>query len=310
MSRNLCLSLTGLTIGLAIIISGCSPSTNLSLNFSPEDTASYKSVSEVVKDFRFEQPNIGKLREEQTKNTVEMNFTQAIESVDADGNATANITIDSLAVNIINKNETRLAFDSSKDSSSSLAKLIGQSYKIQITPAGDVTVLDAANALAAIPSGYENKIAAGILSNDSIIQRHQVPALPKEASSNLSVGKSWSQVVASPPGLLAPKSYKKTYTLSGISGNITTVSMVATEDSEPVKGAAAGMGMFAKMFDNEDNYKGSMTLNQETGALISSEETLVSTYLAQEMSEKGDPAKGPDTLTMQFTHKIKIEKLN
>ena len=310
MSRHFCVTLAGLTIGLAVIISGCNPSTSLSLNFSPEDTASYKSVSEVIKDFRFEQPNLGKLREEQTKNTVEMNFTQTIESVDADGNATANITIDSLAVNIISKNEVRLAFDSSKDTSNPLAKLIGKSYKIQITPAGDVTVLDAAKALAAVPSGYENKVAKGILDNDSIIQRHQVLALPKEASSNLSVGKSWSQVVASPPGLLAPKSYKKTYTLSSISGNNATVSMVAAEDSEPVKGAAAGMGMFAKMFDNEDDYNGSMTLNQETGALISSEETLVSTYIAQEMPEKGDPSKGPDTLTMQFTHTIKIEKLN
>jgi len=64
------------------------------------------------------------------------------------------------------------------------------------------------------------------------------------------------------------------------------------------------------MFDNEDIYTGTMKLDTSTGTVLLSEETLVSRYVAQEMPENGDPAKGPDTLTMQFTNRIRLEKLD
>ena len=319
MSRQVCLVLAGVVVCSAMLISGCGPSkaTDLSLKFSPEETATYKSVSEIVKDFRFEQPTLEKLREEQTKTAIEMIFTQTIESVDADGNATANITIKELVVNIVNKNENKYAFDSSKeeDTNSPMASLLGQSYTIQISPIGDVKVLDAKNARAAVKTGYEKTVASGILDSKNIIQRHQVEAMPKDMAPDLAVGTSWSKVVSSPPGLLAPKSYKKTYTLSNVGtingASIATVEMVATEDAEPVKGATSGsMGMFSKMFDNEDTYNGLISINVDAGTLLKAEETLVSTYLAQEMPENGDPAKGPDTLTMTFTNRVALEKLD
>ena len=317
MSRKVCGVLAGLTVCAAIMMSGCNPSGELSLKFTPDQTATYKSVSDVVKDFRFEQPNLGKLREEQTKTAIEMTFTQTIQSVDDAGNAVAKITIDGLKVNIINKNENRFSFDSSKqdDLKSPLAKLLGQSYTIQISPDGDVKVLDTKKALTAVPTGYENKIATSLLDNDNITQRHQIQALPKNAAANLSVGSTWDVVVASPPGLLAPKSFKKVYTLSSIKtvdgSKIATVKMTATEDAEPAGGVSAGgMGMFAKMFDNEDAYTGTMTINLDTGTVLKADETLISTYLAQEMPENGDPAKGPDTLTMQFTNRVGLEKLD
>jgi hypothetical protein len=318
MSRKVCGVLAGLTISLAIVMSGCKAKTSadLSLKFAPDQTATYKSVSDVVKDFRFEQPNLGKLREEQTRTSVEMTFTQTVQRVDDEGSAIAQVTIDGLTVTIINKNEPRLSFDSSneEDLKSPLAKVLGQSYTIRISPNGEVTVVDAKAALASVPSGYENKVVASLLSDENIIQRHQIQALPKDAET-ASVGSSWNVVTASPPGLLAPKSYKKVYTLSDIKtvsdSRIATVNMTAGEDAEPVAGVSAGgMGMFAKMFDNEDTYTGSMKIDLETGTLLKAEETLVSTYLAQEMPENGDPAKGPDTLTMQFTNRVGLEKLN
>ena len=71
-----------------------------------------------------------------------------------------------------------------------------------------------------------------------------------------------------------------------------------------------GMGIFAKMLDNEDTYTGSMAVDIDSGTLLHMEETLVSTYLAQEMPEKGDPEKGPDVLTMQFSNRVLLEKLH
>ena len=319
MSRQVNVVFAGVVVCFAMLISGCGSSTaiDLSLKFTPEESATYKSTSGFIKDYRFEQPNLGKLREEQTKTAIEMTFDQTIESVDAEGNAIANITIKQLVVNIVNKNENKFAFDSTneKDASSPMASLLGKSYKIQISPIGDVKVLDAEDARTAIKTGYEKKLAGSILDDKSIIQRHQVESLPKDIAPNLAVGASWDKVVPSPPGLLAPKSYKKTYTLSDVemvdNTNIATVKMVASEDAEPVKEVSSGsMGMFAKMFDNEDSYNGSMTIDLNTGTLRKAEETLVSTYLAQETPDNGDPAKGPDTLTMTFTNRIVLEKLD
>ena len=298
-----------------LLFSGCGSSADLSLKFSPDGATNYKATTEVTKLFRFEQPNLDKLKEEETKTLVEMGFTQTIQSVDADGNATAQITINDLKVDIVNKNESRLSFDSQneKDQNAPLAKLLGQSYTIEISPTGRVTPLDTKDALAAVTAAYEKKIVKGLFDAESIANRHQVAALPKEASDELSVEDSWSEVVASPPGLLAPKSYEKTYVLAAVDGDVATIQMTAGESAEPAEGgsqSAGGMGMFAKMFDNEDDYTGTVKFDLASGKVLSSTETLISTYTAQEMPENGDPEKGPDVLTMQFINRIQLEKLN
>lgn len=292
------------------------PYASLKLSFAPNQTDRYKSVSDVVKDFRFEQPNLGKLREEQTRTTVEMTFTRNIQSASDNGSAVAQITIDGLKVTIINKNENRLSFDSSKeaDMNNPLAKLLGQSYTIRLTPDGGAELIDAAEAIAAVPAGYENRVADSILSKENVQERHRVQAIPDKDGPYI-VSDQWSVTVPSPPGLLAPKSYEKVYTLTELDTTggqtVATVKMDAGEAAEPAEGASAGgMGMFARMFDNEDTYTGLMSLNVDTGTVLSAEETLISTYLAQEMPENGDPDKGPDTLTMQFTHRSVLEKLD
>ena len=316
MSRKGCVILMGLSLGLMLFVSGCGPSACLGLKFTPDQTAAYKATTEVIKDFHFEQPSADKIKHEQTKTLIEMGFTQKIESVDADGTATATITIKDLKVDIINKNEPTFTFNSQdeKDKTAPLAKLLGQSYTIELTPAGQVKVLDTKAALASVTSVYEKKLAESILAAKSITQRHQVPALPPGKASGLSVESTWNQIVPSPPGLLAPKSYEKIYTLSDIDNDIVTIQMVANEGGEPVKDgggqAAGGMGMFAKMFDNEDDYTGTLKLNIATGEVLLSQETLVSSYLAEEIPKDGDPAKGPDMLTMRFTNRVQLEKLN
>ena len=316
MSQKGCVIWMGVSLSLMVFFAGCGPSACLSMKFFPDQTATYKVTTEVIKDFHFEQPTADKLRQEQTKTQIEMAFIQTINHVDADGTATATITIKDLKVDIINKNEPTFTFNSQdeKDKTAPLAKLLGQSYTIELTPTGQVKVLDTKAALASVTSGYEKKLAESILATKSVAQRHQVLALPQEKASGLSVESTWSQIVPSPPGLLAPKSYEKVYTLSEIDDDIATIQMGATESGEPVKDgggqAAGGMGMFAKMFDNKDDYTGTLKLNMATGEVLLSQETLVSSYLAQEMPKDGDPVKGPDTLTMRFTNRIHLEKLN
>lgn len=312
--RKLSFVLIAVSILSVSLISGCGSTAQLSLKFSPNQSTVYKSSSETIKDFRFEQPNLDKLREEQTRNQIDMTFTQTIESVDADGVATAKITIDALKVVMISKNEEKYSFDSQdeKDKNAPLAKLIGQSYTITISPSGRVSPVDTKAAMASVKSSYEQKIVKSILAPKAITNRHEIAALPKEPAGQLSVKGTWSEMVPSPPGLLAPKTFEKTYTLTSVEDDVATVKMSAAEsgDSAEESSSSGGMGFFAKMFDSKDDYTGSLKINTLTGQVLTYQEELISSYIAQEMPENGDPEKGPDTLTMRFTHRLQLEKVD
>ena len=288
---------------------------DLSLKFSSDRATTYKATTEVTKLYRFEQPNLGKLKEEQTKTLFEMDFTQTVLDVDAVGNATVQVTINDFKIKLINKNESQLSFDSrnESDKNAPLAKLLGKSYTIQITPAGRVKTLDTKKIMSSVTTAYERKIVNNLFNPKAISSRHQISALPQDAVGECSVEDTWSEVVPSPPGLLAPKSYKKTYTLATIDEAVATVQMAASESATPAEGISqpvGSMGMFAKIFDNEDDFTGILKFDKSTGEVIESAETLISTYTTQEMPENGDPDKGPDILTMQFINRIQLEKLN
>lgn len=312
MSRKASTVLVWLGVCTAIFLTGCGgPTASMKMQFSPEQKTPYESTVLIVKDFRFEQPNLNKLREEQTKTEIVMGFDQAIESVDAEGNATARVTINGLKVLIVNKNEEKFAFDSAKEESkaSPFAALLGQSYTLKLTPDGQASALDAEAIKAAVKDGYEKRVAESLFDDKAIAERHSIPALPEEKQAGLKEKSSWTEVIPSPPGLLAPKNYSKTYVVKDIKDNVATVEMTAAESGEAAGAApGGGMGMFAKMFDNEDIYTGLMKINVATGQVLLSEETLVSSYVAQETPENGDPAKGPDTLTMRFTNKNRLEQ--
>lgn len=317
MSGKTSLLATLVTLGLLVLATGCGPSANLSLQFSPQSSESYEIVTEATKDFRFEQPTAEKLREEQTTTVIRMGFTQTITDVDNKGVATADVMIDSLSVHMTNKNEERLSFDSDKeaDRSNPLYRLIGQRYTVQISPEGKVVGFESSAARRAVTGGFEARLAERLVNEEGIRERHEIPALWGFGDS-ANLKQSWSQMVPSPPGLLAPKNYQKVYTLTGIETRdgqkVAVVEMNATESAEAVAAqtaSAAGMGVFAKMFDSQDDYTGRLLLNVETGKVLEYNEALVATYLAHEMPPNAPAEKGPDTLTMRFTNRIFIKKV-
>jgi hypothetical protein len=311
MSRNSNALWICLAVCTAIVLTGCGgPSGSMKMQFAPGDKDTYESTVQVIKDFRFEQPNLNKLREEQTKTEIVMGYDQAVEAVDADGSATVKITLNSIKVDIVNKNEQKFAFDSAKEESKSspFAALLGQSYTIKLTPDGKATPVDMQAVRTAVKDGYEKRVADSLLDDKAIAERHGIAALPQEKVKT-SVKTSWTETAASPPGLLVPKNYAKVYTIKDVEDRVALVEMTASESGAATeKASAGGMGMFAKMFDNEDIFTGGMKINIVTGEVLAAEETLISTYVAQETPENGDPAKGPDTLTMRFTNKNKLEK--
>jgi len=308
-------SLIAVSLICTLFLSGCGSSESMSLKFASQETAVYQSTTDMIKDYRFEQPTLNKLTEQQTKNSTVLEYSQDVQSVDESGNATLKITLNQLKVEVINKSDAQFSFDSRNeaDQKSPLMGLIGKSYTIRMTPMGKVEVLDTKEATASVTAAYEKNIAKEILDPKKIISRHEILGMPTDPAMKLSAKSTWKEVVPSPPGLLAPKSYEKVYTVTDVKDDIATVQMVGSESTEPAGNSlssAGGMGMFAKMFDNKDDYTGSMQMNMAAGEILNFEETLISTYLAQEMPENGNPDKGPDTLMMRFTNRVKLEKLN
>ncbi len=307
----------GMAVAAGLLISavGCAPSTELSLRFEPQSSQAYLVTTDVIRDFRFEQPTTGKLREEQTRTLVEFGFTQTVSDVDEEGIATIAVVVDSITAHVTNKSEDRLVFDSAnpEHQTNPLARLIGQRYTVQVSPRGKVVAFDTTEANRAVTTGFEARLAERMFNEDGIKERHEIPAMWDAGPGTASVNQTWTQTVGSPPGVLAPKNYIKTYSFAGVQTRngqpVAVINMTAREDADPVASQVSdGMGMFARMFDSSDDYTGTLLLDVSTGTVLEYDETLVSTYLAQEMPTNADPEKGPDTLTMRFTRRVAMQR--
>lgn len=318
MSGRTPLWLTVLAVSLVACLTGCAKQATVTLRFAPQETTTYKISTGTIKDFRFEQPSLTppKLREEQSGTTVDVTFQQRIDKVESDGSALATVTIKSVVYTVKDKNTLKFDFDSTRqaDKGKPLARIIGQSYTIKISPAGVVEVVDAKDARNAVTAGYEGKIAKAFFDDYGIERRHTILALPDIDKSTLKPGVSWSRIVGSPPGLLARKSFEKTYTLVSVEGpkdnRIATILMNAVESAEPApvtEEQPADMGVFAKMFDATETYTGKMVLELGTGKVLQYNEKLVATYLAAEEPRDKSSDKGPDTLTMRLTRSLSME---
>lgn len=313
MSRKMIASLMVAVFGVSLL-GGCAPSAKIALTFAPQQTARYESTSKMIKDVDFDQPSLKKNKKEQVSTTITVKFDQTIADVQPDGTAIADIVIRAVQFKQVNKNEVRLDFDSTAEKSKNepLSKIIGQSYRIAMDPNGTVKVIDAAKARAAVSgSDEQKKIAQKILSDESIIERHQLP-LPKAGQNMISAGKSWTRVVPSPPGLLAPKIFEKVYTVSTADKDKTVVTMSARESlKQKAEGPkdTGNLGFLAKLFDNQDEYTGKIVLNP-AGTLEEYEETLVSSYTAQDKPKDAAQDTAPDTLIMRLTYGISLKKVN
>lgn len=313
----------------ALFVSGCgSPAKKaakkaakatipVSQQFTPQTTESYEVALTITKDFKFEQPALGKLRQEETTTEIRMTCDQTVEKVGEEGWAEALVTIRGLACKMIKQNEVQLDYDSSRESDrkNPLQKLIGQSYKIRLSPDGKAEPLDLSTVKFNDIPGLEGRLAKRIFTNEEVIKRHEVLALP-DRPGVVAAGSSWERIVPSPPGLLSSKSFKKVYTLMNVkeqdNAKLATITMTAGESATPAETqtAGTGLGIFAKMLDNEDEYTGQMILDLNTGKIREYNETLVSSYVAQEANPKATPEQGPDTLVIRFIQQVNRKAVN
>ena len=297
------------------------PTVELALKFTPQDSTTYKLTMEAQRRIEWEGPlpDETAFKGGQTGNKIEMTFTRQIQSIDDKGNAVAGITIEGLKYLSIVRDSTALDFDSSreKDKNNPMAKLIGQSYTIEIAPTGKVTrVIDVKQAQAAVRGNSSaNKAALTLLSPDAIKKRHGTLALPDTDKNQLRTGANWSSIKTFSFGMMGSKSYEKIYTLKEINDADSHRVAIVEMNAIPTSGAEdqldkAGADGFSKMFDNIETYTGRLKLDLTAGKIEKYLEKLQSEWIAIDPSAGQQDNKEPAALKMTAIRLYRLDKID
>lgn len=286
---------------------------DIAFKFAPGQAGTYRYVSEMIQDFKFEQPSLEKIKEDQTRSLVDITFDQKIETVNDDGSALAGITIGQVRMFMQGKGGVNLDFDSTRDEDKGkpLYAIIGKSYTVSLLPDGSAKAVNTKEVIAAVTGKTEKRIVTGLLKDAEIMKRHGIPGLPDPAQSQKATGQIWSKVVAGHEKLIPPKAFEKTYKVSNIDGKIVTVEMDGVETDKPVEGlgSKSGMGFLGAIFDTTESYKGKMTFDAADRRVVGYDEKLFAEYIATDADMGGAKDKEPDVLRMALTYSISLESI-
>ncbi|MHC4575144.1 MAG: hypothetical protein ACYS76_13595 [Planctomycetota bacterium] len=317
-------------VSLLLVAAGCGPRAEgpvttgkpqLVLRFTPRASTTYRLTTEGKRSVQFQGSLVteANLKGGETGDTAEMTFAQEVLSVDKKGNATAKITIKELKYLAEVKDKPVLDFDSSRqrDRNSPLAKLVGQSYTIKITPTGQVAeVVDAKDIQAAVRSGtLAGSRAAALVEAEAIRERHTIAALPPADKGRLSPGGSWSDVRTYSFGLMGAKSYERVYTLKevkradGRSMAFVEMNAIPTTETAEELHKEQPTSDFSKMFDSRETYTGQLSLDLTAGRVETFSETLRSEWVIVDPAAGQTRDKEPDTLKMAATRLHRLEKI-
>jgi len=291
---------------------------DIAIKFAAGTVGTYRHFSETIQDFKFEQPSLKKVKEEQVRIVIDIEFDQKIETVNSDGSALAKITFTGIRTFFTARDGVRFDFDSRRkaDKKKSFYSLIGKSYTVTLFPDGGAKAVDTKKAMAAVTGAAEKRVATTLLSDKEIRKRHGIPGLPAGDQSLKGVGESWSKVTAGHQKLIPPKTFKKTYKVSKIEGKggkqIAVVAMNAVESDKAVEGLEdkSGMSFLGAMFDTKETYTGSMTFDSAGGRVVGYDEKLVAEYIATQENVGAAKEDRPDMLTMALTYSISLKSIN
>ena len=226
------------------------------------------------------------------------------------------ITIDGLKYVSKIKESTVLDFDSSRaeDANAPMAKLIGQSYTIEITPSGQVSrIVDVNSALAVVKGDSPGQRAAMRLLDPEVIRdRHGTLCLPVDKN-RISSGESWKNVKTFSFGLMGPVSYERIYTLNKVENdenhNVALVEMKAVPTTQTEQDKNQSTNRIAKGFDNKGQYEGELKFDSSSGKVEKFSEALEVEWLTAKPSEEKGPEAEPTALTMSASRFYSIEKI-
>ncbi len=249
----------------------------IAFKFAPQDVTTYKVTLDEEMSLKFE-GELSKKEQFQDKrnhDVVEITFTQQIQNINRKGNWVAKITIDKLKYFQVYKNNITIDFDGTrrKDQNHPLAKLIGQSYTVEIAPTGKIAkIVDVVKARAAIKGMYSTKEAVSkLLYPDKIKNRHGTLVLPAIDKNQLQTGESWSGTKIFSFNIVGPQPHEKIYTLKEIKTmegrQIAVVEMSGVPSTELAEQLHKEQVKedFADIFSNTETYSGRLEFDLTSG---------------------------------------------
>lgn len=312
-----------------VLLTGCTrQSTTVALKFVPNEITTYKVITETQRSVGFE----GRIAKE-TKSKggatgvkIEMTFDQQIQNVKDNRNAVAKITIKELSYLSQQKSIANFDFDSlrQEDKDSPMAKLIGKSYTIEISPVGEVVaVVDAGDARKAVSSATGSEGMAGnvaiqkanmMLDDKSIKERHGITALKAAGKKQLRKGDKWQCPQSFSLDMMGTKSYEKIYELkeiqTGDGGTTAIIEMNAIPTS--AAGEEESVGFLSGMMDidNREEFSGLLKIDQATGQILSYSENLSLKWVILDPEKNLKEDQVPNSIIMEFKNIHNIEKIN
>jgi hypothetical protein len=306
-----------------LLTAGCGPgageAATFAFKFTPGDSTNYKLIMEIEDKVTFE----GSIAERPrfkggcNRTKTEMTFSQQIQSVDDNGNAIAKITVRDLKYLFARDEKPVLDFDSAaeKDQGNPFAKLIGQSYTVEIAPDGQVKrVIDAEQARAAVGGSQPtNKAASRLLAPDTIEKIHGTLVLPQAGKERLRPGQSWSGIEVFDYRMLGTGSYERIYTVKEIKKQdgrqIAVVHMNAVPSSGKPHEEGA-MHAFSDMFDTTQTYTGRLELDLSSGKTQKYSEELQSQWLMVDPEAEQKGSEEPDVVIMSVVRSYNLERID
>ncbi len=279
------------------------PAVELTLKFMPGQAATYKLTSETYKSVEWkgaEEAKPSQFTDARTGSHVELTFEQRVQQVLDDGNATLEITIRGVKDVIESVNKVMLDFDSARpaDSDNPLTALVGKSYRVKMSPQGQILEISNVEPVRQALQGNlpGHSVAARLLSDDEIRNRHEIVALSALKDRQVRPGQTWSSVRTFSFDDLGAKAYERVYTLkqagrvglappgpagSEVGGASPTLQpptvksedRVAIVEMKAIPSAALAeelhkkqtVNPFASLSDNSDSYEGWLVLDLDRG---------------------------------------------
>jgi hypothetical protein len=311
-------------IAVLAIITGCEPKEKLPLSpqMKTQTTVTYEVVMQRQKSVDFTRPSEDKKKKEFSQAEYRMVYEQTERIPENQGNAVYDIKIKSLSYFTETHEGVQFDFDSSRqaDAGHFLNQLLGYGYTITVAPSGQVVAVSNAEQIRLLfQTAPAKNFVPVLLSDDAIIKRHSINALPQAGYKQISAGDKWIQVEKPQLGLIMPKTFEKTYTVrditSSASGNLVSIEMKAlpapaakTEESEESSQSVQINKSFKDVFDSKDDYTGELIMNLDSGKILKYSELLISNNTAAQLPASPKRIKaGPDILVIDliWLHSIK-----
>lgn len=256
-----------------------------------------------------------------TGSYVTIRFTQTPRSIDPNGNALLDIRIESLKAFEQKVGDPVIDFDSLRDKDGTLARLVGATYQIRLSPKGRVLAVIGLTDLHKIFADQASdpaRKAAELTSLQFIRDMHTVFGLADLSTGPCQLGQSWSNTRTVSFSNLGNKSFERIYRLRDVQATdghqLAIIEMEGAPYSKGIDQLYLQDPKIKVLLDRMDStceYKGQLLLDLTSGQVAESQEHLEVRWVALDPRIKlTDQTSEPNTITMRSVQGFRLARLS